>query len=85
MAKKQEIKSVPKFTGDPSQKPSKYNIIIMTCSCGADRETDLPLDDVKDIPCWKCGKVEWTMKNLKKKIANDPTAPLELRENDDAE
>ena len=54
-------------------------VIVLSCACGNDRETDGDPEKAKTSPCGQCGKTEW-MSRRGRTVTNDPTAPLEMKE-----
>lgn len=53
-------------------------VIMLTCQCGHDLETDYPADIAKSWPCNRCGAVNWKLRGSST-MAKDPTAPDELK------
>jgi len=56
----------------------KGKVKMFRCACGNELETDMETDKAIEQPCGFCGKTAWTQK-LGKAMANDPTAPLEMK------
>lgn len=57
----------------------KGRVKMYRCPCGHELETDLEPDLVMVMPCSRCMATgQWTEKRGKA-MANDPTAPLEMK------
>jgi len=54
-------------------------VIVLSCPCGNDRETDADPEEAKILPCGQCGKTAWVLRKSRT-VAKDPTAPLEMKE-----
>ncbi len=61
----------------------KGKISILACACGHEIETDMPVDPFLALPCNRCGATKWTQKNVGKAIKRDPSAPTELKEDEE--
>lgn len=56
----------------------KRNIIILACPCGNELETDIALEEARQLRCGFCGKCEWSQLQVKKAFAKDKDVPLEI-------
>jgi hypothetical protein len=56
-----------------------YKVIVLSCSCGNDRETDADPEVAKSTPCGQCGANKWVLRKSRT-VAADPTAPIEMKE-----
>ena len=54
-------------------------VIVLSCPCGNDRETDTDPEKAKILPCGQCGATAWVLRRGRA-AASDPTAPLEMKE-----
>jgi hypothetical protein len=56
----------------------KGRVILLTCACGNDLETDAPSEEAAKWACSRCGQSNWKLRRSAS-MAKDPSAPPEMK------